>query len=177
MLVSFLPTLSALPATWTASYQEHGFFVGGLVAWLVWRHRDRLLLAPGKGLTDLLPVLGMLSFAWLLAAIMQVRVVQQLLLIFIVSGWAMVVFGAGARRTIASIALTFLLAIPIWTLAGPVLQRATVIVSAGATQMAGITAEIGDYSISLTTGTFLIEEGCAGLGDSLRQAVGDLAAR
>jgi exosortase len=163
LLVGFWATVSGLPGTWNASYQEHGFFVGALTAWLVWHHRRRMLDAVGPGWSDLMPVVGLLSFTWLLAVIMNVRLVQQLLLLLTLVTWALVVFGKGARRTIVSIAATFLLAIPIWSLAVPVLQRATVIASAGATQMAGITAEIGLYTITLTTGTFLIEEGCAGL--------------
>jgi exosortase len=163
LLASFWATVSGLPGTWNASYQEHGFFIGALTAWLVWHHRDRMLEAAGTGTSDLLPVVGLLSFGWLLAATMNVRMVQQLLFLFTLTTWALVVFGKEARRTVVSIAATFLLAIPIWSLAVPVLQRATVIASAGATQMAGITAEIGLNTITLTTGTFLIEEGCAGL--------------
>jgi EpsI family protein len=163
MLVMLGPTVIGFPGTWNASYQEHGFFVAGLTAWLTWKHRHRILAAEGSGLTDLMPVLVLLSVAWLFAVIANVRLAQQLLVCLILLGWALVVFGASARRPIASIALTFLLAIPIWSVAVPVLQRATVITSAGATQMAGITADIGYYTITLTTGTFLVEEGCAGL--------------
>ena len=163
MLVMLGPTVIGFPGTWNASYQEHGFFVAGLTAWLTWKHRHRILAAEGSGLTDLMPVLVLLSVAWLFAVIANVRLAQQLLFYLILLGWALVVFGASARRPIASIALTFLLAIPIWSVAVPVLQRATVITSAGATQMAGITADIGYYTITLTTGTFLVEEGCAGL--------------
>jgi EpsI family protein len=163
MLLCFWPTLIGLPGTWSASYQEHGFFIGGLTMWLLWRDRHLLASVAGEGVPNLVPVLAVLSGVWLLAAIMNVRLIQQGLLAVILMGWAFAVFGWGARRLILGIGLTFLLAVPFWSFLVPVLQRATVIASGGATQLAGITAVIGYDYIQITTGTFLVEEGCAGL--------------
>jgi len=163
LLLSFWPTLITLPGTWSVSYQEHGFFIGGLTAWLLWRDRHRVVSAAGEGLPDLAPVVALLSGVWMCATIMNVRTIAQGLLPLILMGWALVAFGWGARRVILGIGLTFLLAVPFWSLMVPVLQRATVIMSGAATRLAGITAVIGYDYIQITTGTFLVEAGCAGL--------------
>ena len=163
MLLCFWPTLIGLPGTWSASYQEHGFFIGGLTLWLLWRDRHRLASVAGEGVPELVPVLAFLSVLWLFVAIMNVRLIQQGLLAVILMGWGFAVFGWGARRVILGIGLTFLLAVPFWSVLIPVLQRATVIASGGATQLAGITAVIGYDYIQITTGRFLVDDGCAGL--------------
>lgn len=163
MLLCFWPTLIGLPGTWSASYQEHGFFIGGLTLWLLWRDRHRLTDMADEGLPDLLSVLAGLSLVWMCAAIMNVRLVQQGLLPLIVMSWGFAVFGWGARRIVLAIGLTYLLAVPFWSFLVPVLQRTTVVASGGATQLAGITAVIGYDYIQISTGTFLVEEGCAGL--------------
>lgn len=159
----FWPTLVELPATWNASYREHGFFVAGLVGWLIWRDRRRIIRASTGGAEYLLPVVAGLSFLWLLSAVMGVRVGQQLALTGVGVAVALAVFGWGARRRILAIGVTFLLALPIWEFLVPPLQRATTVASGLATRLAGIEAEVGYDYIQISTGRFLVEGGCAGL--------------
>jgi EpsI family protein len=162
-LAAFWPTLLSFPSTWSASYQEHGFFVGALTLWLIWRERHHVVGVAGRGIPDLLPVVGLLSVAWLFAVVMNVRAIHQLLFAVIATVAALVIFGWEARRIILVTSATFLLAIPLWGALVPVLQRATVIASGGATRLAGISAEIGYDYIAISSGTFLVEEGCAGI--------------
>lgn len=163
MLLFFWPTLVEFPGTWSAAGQEHGFFVAALTLWLIWRDRDLTLRLADGGIPDLLPVLVGLSAVWMLAAIMSVRLVQQFLLAVICVTWAFAVFGWRARSSIVPIGVTFLLAVPFWSLLVPFLQRATTVASGGATQLAGISAVIGYDYIQISSGTFLVESGCAGL--------------
>ncbi len=163
LLLLFWPTLIGLPGTWNASYQEHGFFVGGLVVWLVWRDRRRFVDEAGTPIPDLIPLLGLVSLVWMAAAIMNIRMIQQAVLGAVLVGWALAVFGWEQRRRILMLGATFMLAVPFWGSLAPILQRATTIASGGATSLAGISAEIGYNHISISTGTFLIEEGCAGI--------------
>ena len=53
MLLCFWPTLIGFSGTWSGSYQEHGFFIGGLTVWLLWRDRRRLAAMSGEGLISL----------------------------------------------------------------------------------------------------------------------------
>lgn len=161
--LAFWPTLASFPSTWNASYREHGFFVGALVCWLIWRDGGRMLRASRGGVGYLVPALVALSGVWLVAAITSVGVVQQLALTVIGTGLALAVFGWAARRRILAIGLTFLLALPVWEFLVPVLQRATTIASGAITKLAGIEAVVGEDYIQISTGTFLVEGGCAGV--------------
>jgi EpsI family protein len=163
LLVAYGLTIVSFPPTWNVSYQEHGFFVGGLVLWLVWRDRERLFREAGERSGDLLPVLALLSMVWMLAIIMNVRLIHQGVFVVVTTLWAVATFGWATRRTVLAIGLTAMLGVPFWSIAVPVLQRATVIASGGATKLAGITAEIGYDYVAIRSGTFLVEEGCAGI--------------
>jgi exosortase len=163
LLAAYWPTILSFPPTWSASYNEHGFLLGALVVWLLWRDRDRMFRLSGTPMSDLLPVVGLLSIVWLFAVIMSVQVVHQGLFVMLATAWAFAVFGSGVRVPVLSMAATLSLAIPVWGLIVPILQRATVLASGGATRLAGITAVIGYDTIAIRSGTFLVEEGCAGL--------------
>ncbi len=163
LLVAFWPTLSTFYGTWARSYQEHGFFIGGLTIWLFWQYRDRLRQWPGDGLPALAPVAAMLSVAWLFAVIMNVAIVHQFLLVVTLATWALATFGARARAPILAGALTFLLAIPFWGVTNPVLRRATTLMSGAIARAGGVTAVIRDDTITIASGTFLVEDGCAGI--------------
>lgn len=163
VVVACWPTVSSFPLTWNASYQEHGFFVGGLVLWLLWRHRHRVLHEADGGIPDLLPLVGLISLSWLFAVIMNVRLIHQLLFWALVTTGALTIFGWRARRPILVTAATFLLAIPFWALATPVLQRMTTIMSGAIARAGGVEAVIREDTISISTGTFLVESGCSGI--------------
>jgi exosortase len=162
VLVAFWPSLVALPGTW-GSFNEHGYFVSALVAWLVWRDGPKVLAVESTGVGDLRPVLVLVSIAWMFGVIGDMTVVHEFFLPVLLTLWALCVFGWQSRRLVLPIGLTFFLALPIWDQLVPVLQRLTVIMSGGATRLSGITAEIGYDYIALTSGTLLVEEGCAGL--------------
>ena len=162
-LAACWPTILSFPSTWSANYNEHGFLLGALVIWLLWRDRDRMFRLAGTPMLDLVPVVGGLSVVWLLAVVMNVGVVHQGLFVMLATAWAFAVFGSGVRIPVISMAAVLSLAIPVWGLIVPILQRATVLASGGATRLAGITAVIGYDTIAIRSGTFLVEEGCAGL--------------
>lgn len=163
VLLAFWPTMATFWGSWDRSYQEHGFFVGGITVWLLWRYRDRVRRWPGASIPAMAPLAAMLSVAWLTAVITNVAVVHQLLLVAALTAWAFAVFGAEARVPILATAATFLLAIPVWGFANPVLRRATTLMSGGIAKLAGASAIIRDDTITISSGTFLVEAGCAGV--------------
>ena len=162
-LVAYWPTVASFPPTWNASYQEHGFFVGGLVLWLLWRDRKRVVALAERGIPDLLPVVGLLSVAWLFAVVMNVRLVHQLLFWAVATTAALAIFGWRARVPILVTSATFLLAIPFWGSFSPVLQRMTTIMSGTIARVGGVEAVIREDTITISTGTFLVESGCSGI--------------
>ena len=163
MLAAFWPTLATFYGTWARSYQEHGFFVAGLTGWLLWQYRDRLRRWPGDEMPALLPLAGLLSLGWLLAVVMNVSMVHQFLLVLTLAAWGLATFGPQARVPILTGALTFTLAIPFWGFTTPVLRRATTLMSGAIAKAGGVTAVIRDDTISIASGTFLVEAGCAGI--------------
>jgi exosortase len=163
LLVACWPTVLALPRTWSAPYQEHGFFVAGIVAWLIVRDRGKLRLAAGEPIRGMAIPLATISALWMGGVITNAGLVHQGLFVVLLTAWAVTVYGWTARCVVLGIGLTSLLGVPFWGVTIPVLQRATVLASGGATRLLGIQAEIGETSVAITAGTFLIEEGCAGL--------------
>lgn len=163
LLAASWPTLASFPGTWAQSYQEHGFFVAAMVAWLLVRDRGKLGAAAGAAPGGWSPVLVMLSLAWMAAVVMNVRLVHQGLFVVLLTSWGLAALRRDARQVVLGIGLTALLAVPFWGVAVPVLQRATVLASGGGTRLLGISAEIGRDYVAISSGTFLIEEGCAGL--------------
>jgi len=163
LLLAFWPTLATFYGTWARSYQEQGFFIAGLTLWLVWRYRDHVRRWPREETRTLLPVAAALSLAWMLAVIMNVTVVHQLLLVLTLAAWAFATFGPRARVPILATAATFLLAIPFWGVANPVLRRATTLMSGAIARAGGVTAVIRDDTITIASGTFLVEAGCSGI--------------
>ncbi|MGD8602673.1 MAG: exosortase, partial [Gemmatimonadota bacterium] len=163
MLLAFWPTLATFYGTWNRSFQEHGFFIGGMTVWLFWRYRNRLRQWPGEGVPGMSVVAAGLSVAWLAAVIMNVAVVHQFLLVLTLAAWAFATFGWRARVPILAGALTFMLAIPFWDILNPVLRRATTVMSGAMARLGGASAIIRDDTITISSGTFLVEAGCAGI--------------
>lgn len=163
LLLAFWPTLSTFYDTWARSYQEQGFFIAGLTVWLVWRYRDRVRRRPGEGTPALVPVAAALSLVWMLAVIMNVAVVHQILLVLTLTAWAFATFGPRARVPILAAAATFLLAVPFWGFTSPVLRRATTLMSGAIARAGGVSAVIRDDTITIASGTFLVEAGCSGI--------------
>lgn len=160
--VAFWPTLFALPRHWN-SYNEHGWVVAALVGWLVWRDRRRISAHAGKPLADLIPLLALGSVVWLLARVVNVDAVHQTMFGLLLFGWAVMVFGRSSLRFVGPIAATALIAAPLWDMGVPLLQRAAVIVTGLITTVGGVDAEIGAYTIGISTGVFVVETGCSGL--------------
>lgn len=163
VLVLFVPTLASLPAVWLAPGFSHGWLVAGLTGWLVWRHRHQLVATEGRADPALLVLLIGLSLLWVPAIVTNLRAVHQAMLTAVLVCWLVAVAGPGSARVAASIGATFLLAVPIWGALVPVLRQMTIVASGGLVHLLQIPAEIEGDVISITSGRFLVEDGCAGL--------------
>ena len=107
--------------------------------------------------------LACLSFVWLVAVVANLRAVHQLALVLLLSAWWVRVLGRRAVHVVAPIAATFLLAVPIWGALVPILRRMTVVASGALVGLLRVPAEIQGDFISIESGTFIVENGCAGL--------------
>ena len=161
-LLSFWPTIATLPATWMQFGQSHGWLIAALVPWLVWRDRDRFLQSGGSEPLLLLP-LAALSLVWLLAAVTQLRLVHQTMLVLLLTCWGLAVFGRRSATQVLGFGALLLLALPLWGIVVPVLRPLTTLASGSLARLVGMEAVIEGNMIRIPVGRFLVEDGCAGL--------------
>jgi exosortase len=161
-LALFWPTLASFPGTWEGFTMSHGWFVVGLVMWLLWR--DRAFLRAGdEGILLALVPMVVFSLLWLAATVAHIRLFHQLSLVLVLVCWGLVVFGARGARLVAVAGVTFLLALPFWDILVPVLRPLTTLVSGSLVRALRIPAEIQGDLVRIPSGTFHIADGCAGL--------------
>jgi exosortase len=161
-LVAFWPTWTSLIPTWMRSYQEHSFIAFGTTVFVIWSHRELFNSRPSRPPRPYLIALGALSIAWLCSTVMNIGVAEQGLLLSIVTTWALATFDR-AKRPILAAAVTFTLAIPLWSFAIPVLQLATTLMSGSIARAVGVPAVIQGDTISLAYGTLIVSGGCSGI--------------
>ena len=162
VLAAFWPTVVSFAGLWGQDGMSHGWVIGALVAWLIWRDHQRFALATHGDALLLLP-LAALSLLWLVATTAYVRVIHQTAFTVLLVCWALLVFHRRSRVAVAALGLTFLLALPLWSIAVPILRRLTTVASGGVVRVLGIPADIQGDIIRIPSGTFLVENGCSGI--------------
>lgn len=161
-LAFFWPTVASFPATWARYGMNHGWLIAGLVGWLLWKHRRDFAEGRGGDSLLLIPLAG-LSLLWFAATVAHVQVVHQFTLLLVMMCAGLVVFGRRSVTTIFVLGATFLLALPFWEALVPPLRRLTTLASGGLVKLLGIVVQIEGDVIHISAGTFLVDEGCAGL--------------
>lgn len=162
VLLAFLPTLRSFHEVWTDWY-THGYPIAGLCLYVLWRD-GRDLKAPARGWSWALPGVVGLSLLWLAAWILSVQVVHEAVIPLLLLVGSAVVFAAAGVRVVLPVALTFLLAVPLWEVLTRPLQSLTVAVNESILGLFGMEATIRAFTITIPYGTFLVAESCAGLG-------------
>lgn len=161
--LALLPTWMRLPATWN-QYQEHGYLVALIVAWLLWRDGGKILQIRGEALPEGVFVLGLISAVWAVSVAIGVGIAHTLAAILMPIVWLLTVHGAEIGRSLLPIGMTALLGTSVWALLGPVLRRMTALASGTVARLGGVDAEIAEYTITLDSGVLVVAAGCAGLG-------------
>lgn len=163
MALALIPTWIRFPTFWN-QLNEHGYLVAASVAWLVYRTGRDILAVEDDPLPEGVAVLGLLSLVWASAVAIDIGLVHMSLALLIPALWLVTLYGVAVIGPLVPIGLTALLALPVWDVFNPVLQRLTAAVSGGVTLLAGIDAEIGELTIELDVGTVIVAAGCSGLG-------------
>lgn len=155
------PSWAGLWTVWWTR-DSHGFVIAGLTLWLVWRERGTFFGASG-GMAVTVPVLWLASVVWFVCVALNIQAGHQLLAPLILALWVTTLGGRAAARAAVPIAATFLLAVPVWgVLSGP-LQRLTILANQVVLSLAGPNATVRGRTITIPSGTFLVEGGCSGL--------------
>jgi len=161
-LLPFASTLAQYPSAWTEGQYNHGYLVPIAALWLLWRERGVLVPARSPWWPPLL-VAVLTSATWFVATVADIRTLRLATVPILMVSWAGVVFGPVAFRRLVPIAGLCLLAVPIWNAFTGVLQSLTVLVTRGVVALLNVPAEIEGNLIHIRSGSFIVEDGCAGL--------------
>lgn len=164
----YWPSTQSLLHEWfevPSSAYSHGSLVVLLAVWLAIRavRAQSAPAAPDARPLLWLGLLALLSAAWLIAFRAGIQVLHQALLPVLV--WLGVRIVLGRRIALLSAVPIGLLysAIPVWHAAVPALQAMTVSVVRTLLRVAGIPAYVAGDFVTIRSGVFHVEDGCAGL--------------
>lgn len=158
------PTLKGVLAVWASDgTYSHGFLLAAVCLWLIWRDRRRspwpapTIWWPGLLLT------GTLVAVYLVALLAAVDVLQRLLILPLYLAVTATLIGKSPARRLLFPALLLLLAIPVWGLIIPLLQKMAVATVSTVLDWQGLPVVIHTNHIRIPEGTFEIAQGCSGL--------------
>ena len=164
LFILYWPTFSSMISIWWRSETfTHGFLVLPITGYLIWRNRH--LLHQDSFQTDwrALPLLGLSGFAWLLAHLVDVLVIEQLAVVAMIPILVWMTFGS---RTIKS----FFFPLGILFFAVPMgegliypLMQLTAWFTVGLLHLTGIPVFTEGTFISIPSGNWSIIAACSGL--------------
>lgn len=168
LAVALWPTLIALNGEWATAngHHSHGYLLLGIGLYYAWQRRAALRLERLSG-TWLWLVFGATSGAalcWLLADLANVVLLQYLALPAMLAGCFLLVFGV--RATLVALLPLFVIvfALPVWDYLNGPLQALSSLAVGRFLTMLGIPHFFTGNLVDLPNGSFLIENGCSGLG-------------
>ncbi len=165
-LLAFWPATFALVDRWVRPEDRtyrHGFLVVAACAWLLYRRREQIALAPSRPLIPGFFLLFGAALVWLV--LWRAAIQDPYLLLLPVLMWLAVLATHGyAVARLTAFAFAFLLfAMPAWGSVAGVLQVATAHVVTAMTQMVGVPAQLDGILIRVPAGVFEVELGCSGV--------------
>jgi len=141
----------------------HGYLVLAISGYLIFNNRQRLAkLTPSVEYRALLGVIAA-SMLWLIAALVDVQMLQTVSLLFLILALVWTVLGNQIIRELAFPILFIAFAIPIWFPLSPILQNLAADGVFSAIRILNIPAFRQDNMIILPAGTLSVEEACSGL--------------
>ncbi len=166
MSVLYQQTIFYLAGLWNqmqAGNYAHGYLVLMISAYLVFYNRQKLaLLTPCPEYKAILAVV-IASLLWLVAALVDIEMLQTVGLLLLLLAVAWVVLGTRAIQILAFPVLFISFAIPVWFPLSPVLQEITADAVFWVVRVIEIPALRIENMIVLPAGKLSIEEACGGL--------------
>lgn len=166
ILVLYQHTVLYLTGLWNqfdVGEYAHGYLVLAISGYLVLSNRQVLQrLSPQPEYRALFGVLAA-SMLWMVAALVDVEMVQSIGLLLLIFFTVWVALGNQSIRVLAFPIIFVVFAIPIWFPLSPILQDLTADIVFWAARLLSIPAFREDNMIMLPAGTLSIEEACSGL--------------
>lgn len=141
----------------------HGYLVLAISAYLIANNRRALFSLVPNPEYRALSVVVAASLLWLLAALVDVEMIQSLALLLLLLSLVWVVLGNQVIRLMTFPILFIGFAIPVWFPISPVLQNLTADAVFAAIRLLSIPALRQENMIVLPAGTLSVEEACSGL--------------
>ena len=165
-MVLYQQTLLYLTGFWnqleTGEY-AHGYLVLAISAYLIFRNRKALsMLTPRPNYWALLAILTF-SLGWMVAALVDVQVVQAVALLLLVLSIVWATLGSQVTRLLLFPIVFIIFAIPVWFPLTTVLQDLTADVVFVVVRILKIPAFIQENMITLPAGVLSVEEACSGM--------------
>ena len=166
VLVFYYETVANVLAKWNQLQEgefAHGYLVLAISLYLVFIKRQQLAaLRPCENSLALIAV-ATSSLLWLVAAVIDVQMVQAFALLLLLMSVIWTITGNSIARQLLLPVLFLVFAISVWSPLSPLLQQLTADVVFWMTRAAGVPAMRLDHLIVLPAGTLSIEEACSGL--------------
>lgn len=164
VLPLFWQTVDSIVKTWYSSRTfSHGFLIVPMALYLVWIRRQRVAGMRPKPNYWGLPLLLALSGVWLLAALGDVRIVQEFALVAILDALIWTVFGTSVVRALWFPLAFLFFAVPFGeSVVGP-LQDFTAHFAVAALGLSRVPAILESRTIWVPSGPWVIAEACSGI--------------
>lgn len=164
LLALFAPTVASLGRLWWSSdAYGHGLLVFPLSLYLVWRRRAAISRRTPHIMPWGFPLLALCSIAWAMAYLVHVQVAQQLILVVLLGVVVWALFGSEVLKPLAFPIALLLLAVPVWDVLVPSLQRYTAVHSAYMLRALGVPVFLDGQHLAIPAGDFVVADVCAGL--------------
>ncbi len=163
-LVSFRHTLFLMVDTWSHSRTfSHCFLVLPLFVYLLWVRRENIIgLKPVPNYWGL-PLLGVLTFIWLVGNLGEVKVVQEFAVISILIVIVWTILGTVMVRRMAFPLLFLFFAVPFGTSLIKPLQNFTGWFVIHALTISNVPAVLENHTIFLPSSVWTVAEACSGI--------------
>lgn len=166
VLVLFHDTVAGMVRTWWVSETfTHGFLVLPLVAWLLYRDREKLLPKLVYARPDW-PVAFLAfvpSLLWLLGHIASIVVVEQIAVVLMLITVIVAILGRQVARHMAVPLLFLLFLAPVGEELVPVLMSITADLTVAAVRLTGIPVFREGLFFALPSGNWSVVEACSGI--------------
>jgi len=164
VLACYWPTFMSMVDTWSRSDTfAHGFLVGPISAWLVWRQREVLAATPVVPAPWVLPLVLPAGFAWLLADLAGVQVVAQLAMVAILPIGLWAILGHAQMWRLAFPVGFLFLAVPIGEGLIPPMMEFTAWATVWLVEASGVPVYREGLLFTLPTGVWSVVEACSGV--------------
>jgi exosortase A len=164
VLLLFRDTAVAMVTIWVRSETfTHCFLVPPIVAWLIWRRRERLAVLPARPAPWVL--LGVLTtcLLWLVGELASVNAATQLALVVLIALVVPAVYGIAVARELTFPLLFLLFSVPLGEFLVPSMMDWTADFTVAALQASGLPVYREGLQFVIPSGHWSVVEACSGV--------------